>query len=98
MPSPSYEANINKFHASGQIFYTRVQASITYPLNVDMVSMPSNVRQTDPSTCTVIAPMAHPNLLSCNRETISAENVENVVSPPKKPVMINKRISGAIRG
>jgi hypothetical protein len=45
-----------------------------------------------------IATSAAPFRPDCINNTTSAENVENVVSPPQKPVVMNKRHSGAKAG
>ena len=52
----------------------------------------------DPHTCRVMAPAAMARRCSCNSVPISAVKVEKVVSPPRKPVMISSRHSGARPG
>jgi hypothetical protein len=58
------------------------------------VNMPTAVAPNEPSMCAPIATKAQPNCASPNRLTTSEENVENVVSPPRKPVMTNNLASG----
>ena len=60
--------------------------------------MPANVSSNEPTKCVPIATNAVPFLPDCIKTTTSAENVENVVSPPQNPVVTNKRHSGAKAG
>ncbi len=62
---------------------------------MEIVAMPAKVMSREPSKCAAAAPHAHNGRPCCSSMPISAENVENVVSPPQKPVMISKRHSGA---
>ena len=56
--------------------------------------MPSAVIASDPAKCRPAAPSAHRYWVLPMSETISAEKVEKVVSPPMNPVMMNSRASG----
>src|SRR5207253_2361143 len=60
--------------------------------------MPANVMTIEPMRCAPAAPRAHSARPCCMSVTTSAENVENVVSPPQKPVMTDKRHSAASAG
>jgi hypothetical protein len=60
-----------------------------------MVAMPANVASTEPARCAPAAANAQAARPCCSSVTISAENVENVVSPPQKPVITSSRHSGA---
>ena len=59
--------------------------------------MPRIVMSSDPARCAPISATAHPYCCLESRPTASAEKVENVVSPPRKPVMMKRRHSGEIR-
>src|SRR3954454_2249973 len=48
----------------------------------------------EPTRCVTVCNSAHPTWPVCNNAVASAENVEKVVSPPRKPVMTNNRTSG----
>ena len=60
-----------------------------------MVAMPAKVIVTEPMTCNAIAPTAQLSRPCWSKVVSSAEKVENVVSPPQKPVMMKRRHSGA---
>lgn len=62
------------------------------------VPIPRKVMTADPITWTAITPPAMAARPSCNRDTTSTEKVENVVSPPQNPVLINSRHSGEMAG
>src|SRR3546814_7393824 len=59
------------------------------------VASPARVISSEPPTCSTMAPAKTPNRPCWNSSAISAENDENVVKPPQKPVMISSRHSGA---
>jgi hypothetical protein len=59
------------------------------------VPIPANVINTEPARCNAAAPYAPSDRPCSSNATISDEKVENVVSPPQKPVMTNNRHSGA---
>ena len=63
-----------------------------------IVAMPKNVIPNVPTRWSAINVIADPIRPDCSKETVSAENVENVVSPPSKPVTTNNRHSGANMG
>jgi len=50
----------------------------------------------EPSTCAPIVANDQPISRRINRVTVSAENVENVVRPPRKPVIEASRSAGGI--
>src|SRR3984893_3895603 len=54
------------------------------------------VSASEPTTCEAIAIVPHRYSLRSSRVTISAENVENVVKPPRNPVVARSCISGLI--
>src|ERR1700730_6069958 len=58
--------------------------------------MPRMVSASEPTTCEAIAIVPHRYSLRSSRVTISAENVENVVRPPRNPVVASNCISGLI--
>src|SRR5690606_30743942 len=57
--------------------------------------MPRIVMNNEPSTWIATAPVAHINRPCCSSATTSAENAENVVNPPRNPVITKSRHSGA---
>lgn len=67
-------------------------------LKVITVPIPSSVIATLPATCTAIAPNAHCTRPAVSCPTTSAEKAENVVRPPRKPVMTSSRHSGDREG
>ena len=54
-----------------------------------MVASPSIVMASEPMTWMPMAPTAQTRRPSCRWEVTSAEKVEKMVSPPRKPVMIS---------
>src|SRR5258706_13229330 len=58
--------------------------------------MTSIVKTTEPTTWAEIASKPHTYSLCESSVTISAEKVEKVERPPRKPVVISNRISGGI--
>ena len=62
--------------------------------NQRTVRMPSAVSVSEPARCAPMAAIAQPTCDCESRPTTSAENVENVVRPPRKPVITKSRASG----
>jgi hypothetical protein len=60
--------------------------------------MPRTVNKIEPQTCISAKPKPHVSCPRSRRETTSAEKLEKVVSPPKKPVMIKSLHSGETEG
>src|SRR6266511_4337475 len=56
--------------------------------------MPAIVIASEPATWPPTAIDPHSHSLRSSSVTTSAENVENVVRPPRKPVVVSRRISG----
>src|SRR6185437_12433206 len=55
---------------------------------------PKSVIPSVPITCTPMMPNVQPYWPRNSRVMVSPENVEKVVSPPRKPVVMNTRVSG----
>src|SRR5438552_14641394 len=56
--------------------------------------MPAKVMTMEPTTCAPTSAAVHPSCWRPSSVAASPEKVENVVSPPRKPVVISKRASG----
>src|SRR6267143_1873870 len=56
--------------------------------------MPAKVMRMEPATCAPISTTVQPNCWRPSSVAASPEKVENVVSPPRKPVVMSKRASG----
>ncbi|BAK13096.1 protein CrcB CrcB [Pantoea ananatis AJ13355] len=63
-----------------------------------MSAKPAKLISNEPMTCTSALLIAHRYLPVCNKVINSAVNVENVVSPPHKPVMMSNRQAGSSEG
>ena len=59
-----------------------------------MVNIPSTVIISEPKRWVEIMVKAQLYCSLSNNVTVSEENAEKVVNPPKKPVIINNRASG----
>ena len=59
-----------------------------------MVNIPSAVAPKEPSIWAPIATKAQPNWTWPDKVTTCEENVENLVRPPTKPVLMKSRASG----
>src|SRR5205085_7093697 len=64
--------------------------------NALISQIPTTVMMSEPMTCPAMPIALHSNSLRKSSVVISAENVENVVRPPRKPVVTSSRISGDI--
>src|SRR5690348_7392972 len=58
------------------------------------ITKPSSVNASEPIRCKPIIASAHAYSCRNSSVTVSPENVEKVVSPPRKPVVMNSRSSG----
>ena len=56
--------------------------------------MPKKVSAREPIKCSKAVPSAQVNSPRCMRPTTSAEKLEKVVKPPRKPVITNNFHSG----
>src|SRR2546422_258975 len=56
--------------------------------------MPAKVMTMEPTTCAPTSAAVHPSCWRPSSVAASPEKVENVVSPPRKPVVMSKRASG----
>src|SRR3989442_9263496 len=56
--------------------------------------MPAKVMAMEPTTCAPTSAAVQPSCWRPSSVAASPEKVENVVSPPRKPVVISKRASG----
>jgi len=58
------------------------------------VKIPKKVKTKDPTRCNSAVPSAQVYSPRCKKLTTSAEKLEKVVRPPKKPVITNNFHSG----
>src|SRR5579885_71769 len=58
------------------------------------IAKPSSVIASEPTRCSAISASDHAYSCRSSSVTVSPENVEKVVSPPRNPVVMNKRNSG----
>ena len=75
---------------------TLVHGSVPCPRAT--VKRPNTVMPSAAPTCSAMATAARASRPLCSRATISMAKVEKVVSPPRKPVIMASRHSGARLG
>ena len=73
---------------------TRKSEVVFYGWSHLNVCMPSMVIINEPPRWAAMMTMLQAYCPRASSVTVSAENVENVVSPPRKPVMMSRRHSG----
>src|SRR5438067_2182530 len=71
-------------------------AHVAHAVSARYVANPRMVSSSEPVKCTRASTAAIARRPDCSSWTTSAEYVENVVRPPRNPVIANSRHSGAI--
>ena len=77
---------------------TKVKELKDFPCPRATVKRPNTVMPSAAPTCSAMATAARASRPLCSRATISMAKVEKVVSPPRKPVIMASRHSGARLG